>query len=130
MARRRFGVSVSESVAEWLDKLAKALGVDRSRLVEEALSEYLHGYEYLYRHRCRGVIVAASREAAEEFARVVEEYRDVVRSSSHHHLGGLCVEVLVVEGESPRVAGLYSALQRIKGCSVRYVPLMDGGGRG
>ncbi len=126
MSRRRFGISVSSSIAEWLDKLAKRLGVDRSRLVERALESFLHEYaHYLYEHECKGVMIAVKRNGSGDTAKIIEKYRDIVLSNMHHHIGDLCVDILVVKGSSKKIAELHSALTSIKDCIVRYVPIME-----
>ncbi|BEP18531.1 nickel-responsive transcriptional regulator NikR [Pyrofollis japonicus] len=123
MPRRRFGVSVPEHIANWLDKLAKRLGIDRSRLVERALESFLHEHaHYLYEHDCRGVMIAVSKDAGVDFARIVEKYRDIVVSSLHQHIDGFCLEILVVKGPSTRIAELHSDLENISKCTIRYVP--------
>ncbi len=126
MARRRFGISVSSSIAEWLDRLARRLGVDRSRLVERALESFLHEYaHYLYEHECQGVIIAVKRDGRGDTAKIIESFRDIVLSNMHHHIGDLCVDIVVVRGSSKRIAELHSALTSIKDCTVRYVPITN-----
>ncbi len=125
MARRRFGVSIDEELAEKLDRLAEKAGMDRSRVVEEALRVFLGDHDHMsFEHECSGVIVAScpdpsgGQEASEEF-------RDIVRSVIHSHAGGACIEILVVSGDSTRIARLYSTLAS-RGCRPRFVPVHPG----
>ncbi len=52
----------------------------------------------------------------------LEEFRDIVKSYSHHHVDGFCLEMIVVSGSSTRVSELHRKLAKV-GCRVRYVPL-------
>jgi len=121
--RRRFGVSVPEEIAEKLDELARIVNRDRSSLVAEALRVYLHDHEHLMRpHRCIGVIVAWSKDGDVKVD-VLEEYMDIVRGHLHAHLDGYCVNVILVEGDSERIASLARRLSSRGGCTARYIPL-------
>lgn len=125
--RRRFGVSLPAELAEKLDRLAELLGSTRSMLVEKAVealvSEHLH---YLEPHRCTGLLVLRGpRDAG--LSGVVERFRDVVVGSLHYHLGGGCVELLLVEGPSERVVELQRELVGL-GCGARFIPLHPAAG--
>jgi len=120
VARRRFGVSIEEGLARRLDSLARALGRDRSSLVEEALRAFLEDHDHMAgEHACRGIIVAECGGAG----RVpVDGYREVVASHIHAHMDGGCIELLLVDGDSSEIRRLYNDLLD-KGCKARYVPL-------
>ncbi len=121
--RRRFGVSVPEELARMLDELARVVNRDRSSLVAEALRVYLHDHQHLLRpHRCAGVIIAWSR-SGDVKAEVLEEYMDIVRGHLHAHLDGYCVNVVLVEGDSERIASLTRRLSSGGRCTARYIPL-------
>ncbi len=123
--KRRFGVSVPADLAGDLDRLAEMLGVDRSRLVEQALRSHVHDYLYLLvPHSCMGILVVTRTPGAsmEEFFRVVAEYRDVIRIYSHLHVEEACVETMIVSGSSERIRGLYRRLEEV-GYHARYIPL-------
>ncbi len=121
--RRRFGVSVPEELAASLDALASKLGRDRSSLVAEALRTFIHDHIHLLEpHRCAGVVVAWSR-GGDGLRQKLEEYMDIVKGHMHTHIGGYCVNILVVEGDSERIASLAKDLSSIPGCVARYIPL-------
>ncbi len=122
MPRKRFGVSIDAAVAEALDVLAQKLGVDRSRLVEDAIRQYLEDHSHLLvPHTCRGVIIAVCPEPSDAVT-ISEDYRRIVATLVHAHYDRGCIEVLLVEGESSEIASLYSKLVRT-GCSTRLIPL-------
>jgi metal-responsive CopG/Arc/MetJ family transcriptional regulator len=125
----RFGVSLDSSIAEALDEVAVRLRSTRSRIVEQALasflSESLHGSND---HYCAGVIVA--RGSTSISSEVLERFREVVRSHSHVHLAGGCVDLIVVEGSYGVISSLLSTLCSL-GLLARYLPLHgveEGGG--
>ncbi len=122
MARRRFGVSLDEGIAEALDALARKLGVDRSSLVEDAVRCYLEDHSHMIvPHECRGVIVAVC-PGPSDAVEASEEFRDIVETVIHSHVDSACLEVLIVRGESSRIASLYSRLVK-RGCRTRYIPV-------
>ncbi|MEB3861053.1 MAG: CopG family ribbon-helix-helix protein [Desulfurococcales archaeon] len=129
MARRRFGVSLPEDLASKLDSLSERLGLDRSRLVEQAVRAFLDDYSHLLvPHRCSGVMILSCRSGSEEaLARVMEEYRDIVSTRFHSHTGDRCVEAVVVEGDTSRITRLHQDLEKA-GCRARYIPLPGDGG--
>lgn len=128
--RRRFGVSVPEELAERLDMLSKIMGVDRSRLVSRAIEGFIEEYEHYMRdHICQGVMVVVQHDTSlrPKVSRVLEDYGDIVLLSLHYHVEGYCVEIVVVQGQSRRIAEMHSALERM-GCKVKYIPLARVGG--
>ena len=100
--KRRFGISIPSDVAENLDALAKILEIDRSKIVEQALRSYILDYiHYLYPHKCRGIMIVY-RETEHEIRvlSILEEFRDIVLSYSHYHVDKLCIESLIISGDS------------------------------
>jgi len=126
MAKRRFGISIPQNLAEALDKLASRLGVSRSELVALALREFLHDHShYLYEHECTGVIVLVGSEKQQKNVEtLLESYRDIVRAYVHTHTGGKCIEVIIVSGHSMQIQTLHRKLAEI-GCKPRFIPLKD-----
>jgi len=128
VAKRRFGVSLPESLAKALDELSARLSVPRSALIQEAVENLIEDYSHLIRpHQCVGLIVVTGIEGKLDTQRLLEEHRQVVRSSSHYHAGGRCLELIVVEGHSERIARFLSEL-RAFGCNARFIPLHSYGG--
>lgn len=122
--KRRFGISVPESLAEQLDKLTRTLNADRSRLVSEALREYLRDHNhYLFPHNCRGILVVVGDVDTMNLIGVLKEYQDVVYSYSHVHVDKQCVNVIVVSGSSGRLAYLHRRLCSMLNCIIRFIPL-------
>ncbi len=119
--KRRFGVSIPVELAEQLDLLAERLGVDRSRLVVEALKTYIHDHLHVLKpHKCIGVMV--SMGSSNSLGRLIEEYRDIIIAYNHYHIGDKCIATLLINGESERIRGLTARLLEDK-CSLRYIPL-------
>lgn len=127
--KARFGISVDENVAEQLNKLSKVLNVDRSSIVEDAIkatiSEHNH---YLYEHRCLGVMIIRwetelrKRGTIEE---ILEDYKDVVRFSTHVHIENTCASLILMDGSSSKIKELHTKLKMLKNISVRYIPLSE-----
>ncbi len=124
--KRRFGISITANVADVLDKLASKLGVDRSSLIEKAVRNFLLDHmHYVVPHECKGLMILTGRYGREDLLSIVESFRDVVHSYIHMHVGEMCIEILIVSGESSKIAELHSTLESsMKGCLVRYVPLL------
>ncbi|MET1101750.1 MAG: ribbon-helix-helix domain-containing protein [Pyrodictiaceae archaeon] len=121
--KRRFGVSITSSIAEKLDKLATMLNIDRSRIVEEALKEYLHDQAHLLgNHKCVGLLIVLKRDRKIDIAEAIEEYKDIISAYNHVHVAGKCIETIMVSGDSARILSLKRKLINI-GYIVRYIPI-------
>ncbi len=124
MNKRRFGVSLPKKLADDLEKLANVLGTDRSSIVSDALREYIHDYmHYLVPHECSGVMILMGKIDHEKLVKIIEEYRDIIHSYNHTHVGETCIETLVVSGPSERINSMHKVLMKTKGCVVRYIPI-------
>ena len=122
--KKRFGVSVPESLAEDLDRLAEALGADRSSLVKEAIRAFVQEHKHhLVPHECTGVLILVVLPGCSGTPSLLREFGDVVQGYSHFHTRGLCIEVVLVSGPSARVKALHAALMKLPGYTVRYVPI-------
>ena len=120
--RKRFGVSLPEDLADRLTILSEKLGVDRSRLVEEAVRAYLEDYNHLqHPHKCRGILIIRCPDWGEA-RRISEEHRRIISNIVHEHSGDYCYEALFIEGDSTQVSSLYSSILKA-GCKARYIPL-------
>ncbi|BAN89880.1 CopG family ribbon-helix-helix protein [Aeropyrum camini] len=124
MARRRFGVSMHEDLARRLDEASRSLGVERSRLVEKAVEALLDDYKHLLsRHSCSGIIIVSCHTGGEaEIAGAVEKFRDIVAARLHSHTRSSCIEAIIVEGDSARIAMLHRKLESL-GCGARYISI-------
>jgi len=121
--KRRFGISVPEDLASVLDRLAERLGIDRSRLVCEALEIYVRHHASYLGGRCCGILTVTGLANSSQILKIIEGFRDVVHEFSHTHAGEECVNVLVVSGPSSRIAELHARLMSLPRCGVKYVPV-------
>ncbi len=121
-AKKRFGVSLPKGLADSLTYLAEKLGVDRSRIVEEAVRAYLEDYSHLlYPHHCKGILIIRCKNW-EKARKVSEKYREVISNIVHEHADGECYEALFIAGDSTIISGLYASIIKA-GCKARYIPL-------
>lgn len=120
--KKRFGVSIDIALAEKLDSIAKSMSIDRSRLVEKALSEFVKEHSHSVQdHRCCGVMVAETT-GCDTINKVVELYRDIIMSYTHNHIEKRCICIAVVVGNSHRVRDLHKDLM-ISSHRARYIPI-------
>jgi len=123
--RRRFGISIPESMAAALDKLAAIMNTSRSSIIEQALRSFVKNQtHYMKAHTCSGLLVLSSDtgELKNTVSGILEEYSDVILSSSHYHVAGRCIEVILVHGSSERIVELEMKL-RGEGCIIHFLPL-------
>ena len=122
MAKRRFGVSLSEELASWLDRVSKALSTDRSSLVERAVKAMIDDYEHLLKsHACNGVILVACKDEPHRgVTRVIEGYRDIATAHIHAHLEEGCIDLVIVSGSSERIMKLHEAIES-SNCKTRFI---------
>ena len=120
----RFGVSVPEKLTKNLNKLASVLGIDRSRIVSNALQEYIQMHRhYIVEHECRGVLIVIDASKHIDLLGILNSYHDVVRFYNHANLGGTCVDIILVAGQSTEITRLHRELAKKLGCTIQYVPV-------
>lgn len=120
----RFGISVPESLARRLNSLAKAMGADRSKVVNDALREYIHDHiHYLVPHECKGVMVFIGRADRANILSVLDDFNDIVKCYSRINSEGVCIDTIIVSGNSKRIVELHRTLGETFKCSIRYVPV-------
>lgn len=120
----RFGVSIQRDLAEQLTVLAKALGIDRSTLVNEALREFLHDRVHVLRpHTCEGVlIVIYDPEISGEVSRIFEKFENIIVVRAHvHDSERMCVEIMYLRGPSPEILNLERLLRETKVYETKYI---------
>lgn len=121
--KKRFGISIPYDMADDLDRLAKELKCDRSSLVAEALRTFIHDHlHYITPHKCRGVIIVFGENGSDR--NLIEEFREIILSYNHYHMGKTCIETLIVDGDSSKIRELHSRLIN-KGCNIRYIPVAN-----
>jgi CopG family nickel-responsive transcriptional regulator len=126
LAKKRFGVSVSRSLAESLDMVAGMLGLDRSSVVELALRGLLEDYtHHVIPHDCVALIAHICDRDLVEVATVIGGYGELRITQLHSHTGEKCIQILLVSGSSSVIADFYSKLAKLKGCRVKYMPLHE-----
>jgi CopG family nickel-responsive transcriptional regulator len=126
LAKKRFGVSVSRSLAESLDMVAGMLGLDRSSVVELALRGLLEDYtHHVIPHDCVALIAHICDRDLVEVATVIGGYGELRITQLHSHTGEKCIQILLVAGSSSVIADFYSKLAKLKGCRVKYIPLHE-----
>jgi len=123
----RFGVSVPEKLTEKLNKLALALGFDRSKVVTDALQEYLQAHKhYIVEHYCRGILVVVDASKHLDILSTLSKYSDIVKFYNHANLGDVCVDMILVAGKSSKITELHRTLEEAHKLTVRYVPVACG----
>ena len=114
----RISVTLPESLASELDKLAARSFKSRSRAVAEAVRMLVEAY----RTRVEGPVIGiisywfTGHRTAEQLRELGHRYADVIVSTLHVHIGeDECIETLVVRGDGARVTQLIDELARIRG---------------
>lgn len=114
----RVSVTLPESLASELDRLAARSFKSRSRAVAEAVRMLVEAY----RVKAEGPIIGivsywfTGHRTAEQLRELGHRYADVIVSTLHVHVSEEeCIETLVVKGDGARVAQLIDELTQIKG---------------
>jgi len=121
MGKRRFGVAIDSKISLDLDNITRDSGLDRSKIVEIALKNYISEYKHLLsKHICKGIIVI---ENANEVSidKILEDHRNVIINYIHSHIDKECICVIFVSGDSEHINALNQQLLSC-GCLVRYLP--------
>lgn len=122
MGKRRFGVSIDSKISMEIDKIAKSLNIDRSKIVEMALQNYVVEYEHLSsRHNCKGILIIKNINNV-QFDKILEDYRNIIVNYIHSHIENECICVIFVSGDSEHINDLSRYLITC-GCLIRYLPM-------
>ena len=121
--KTRISLSVSESLIDEFDALAKSLGhLNRSKAVSEAMREFLANrkWDLAKKGEVPGVILVTydhhSRGVNKALTELQHDYPDVVTATMHIHLSKhRCLEIIAFRGEAGRVRTLAKTLQKQKG---------------
>lgn len=123
--KRRFGIAIDAALADRLDAIAKSMSIDRSKLVEKALSEFIEEHSHnIQRHKCCGVIVAEIENCG-NVNKTIEFYKDIIVSYMHNHVEKRCICLFIVSGDSKRIDSLHKDLT-INSHRTRYIPMVHG----
>ncbi|WP_440059122.1 CopG family ribbon-helix-helix protein [Thermogladius sp. 4427co] len=108
--KKRFGVSIPDFLACELDTLSKECGLDRSRLVSQAVLKYIEDLKhYRSKHDCLGACLIVSDKGLDIDSDI---YKDIIVSYNHIHVSGLCVNVFILKGDSERILEFYTKLSK------------------
>ncbi|MGC8582784.1 MAG: CopG family ribbon-helix-helix protein [Thermoproteus sp.] len=120
---KRFGVSLPDDLAQEVDRISQELGVTRSAVVAQAVSNFVQTYSQHLRdgHRCLGAILSLA-EGMEIVSEIMEEYKDLIANYSHMHIGDKCLSVFVVYGDGKRVGEFLMGLSE-KAVKTLFTPL-------
>lgn len=103
-SKKRFGISVPAGIATELESIATKDGVDRSRLVSIALSEYLHREKHVSKeHKCSGVLIVHGLLRHDHLA---DHAWSVVKSIHSVKLSEGYITILIVEGSYREILNL------------------------
>ncbi|MEM4865410.1 MAG: ribbon-helix-helix protein, CopG family [Acidilobaceae archaeon] len=124
--KKRFGISIEAKLAERLDKLCSRLGLNRSKVVEQAVARFLNNVEhYLESHYCISLFVVSCSEEATGLRELVEKHSEKVILDVHNHSEGYCRVVLVIESESEKILEIYKHVTNLKRCRASLISLHD-----
>ncbi|MEM0046862.1 MAG: hypothetical protein QW039_01010 [Fervidicoccaceae archaeon] len=130
MARkRRFGISLSEDLAEKLDSICTVLKVTRSSFIQDTVQQGINSHmHYLSEHNCEGIIIAiwpSSWERGSEVEKIMEKFSEIVTFNTHIHSYGKCVLLASLKGSSKTIASLHTELKKLGKISVQYIPFNE-----
>jgi CopG family nickel-responsive transcriptional regulator len=110
VGKKRFGIAIPTELVNELDTLVKDLNMNRSKLVEQAIKEFLCEFKhYLKPHECTGVMLIFDT-ASSRSSDIIDEFRDIILAYTHHHVGDRCIEIIVLKGSSETIAKLHKKL--------------------
>lgn len=117
--KTRISLSVSESMLDEFDNLARSLGhPNRSKAVSEAMREFLANkkWDIAKKGQVPGVILVTydhhSRGVNKALTELQHDYPDAITATMHIHLSRhTCLEVIAFRGEAARVRALAKTLQ-------------------
>lgn len=126
----RTSFNIPDDLLEEFDRVWREQGLEsRSRAVREAMQEYVELHARL--EDTSGTVVALigfdyrHHEVIEELHTVQHDYQDVIRSTSHTHQEGWCLESLFCRGPADHVRELiyrlrdFDGVQRVKVMVIR-----------
>ncbi|MEM0377799.1 MAG: ribbon-helix-helix domain-containing protein [Thermosphaera sp.] len=120
--KRRFGISISTELASLVDELARDHGCERSKIIENAINEYLHEnlHSETKKHTCISVLISVTQKSVS--SKIIDKHREVVKSLIYHPLGDSYLLIIIAEGDSEAISRLKRDLGRTS-ANLRLVPL-------
>ncbi len=117
----RFGVSIPEKLLRNLDSVIREVSfANRSEAVRAAIRLLINKHKSIEGEEANvGVIsLIYNREEFECQEKITEKqhlYEDVVKTSSHVHIGKNCLETVICIGEGKRIKKLFKEIESVKG---------------
>lgn len=126
----RTSFNIPDELVEEFDRVWQEQGLEsRSRAVREAMLEYVESHSRL--KDTSGIVIALvgfdyrHHGVIEQLHTVQHDYQDIIRSTSHTHQEGWCLESLFCRGPAERVRELtyelrdFDSVQRVKVMVIR-----------
>jgi CopG family nickel-responsive transcriptional regulator len=121
VGKKRFGIAIHTELVNELDALVKDLNMNRSKLVEQAIKEFLCEFKHhLKPHECVGVMLVFNT-ASSKSSDIIDEFKDVILAYTHHHIDDRCIEIIVLKGNSEIIAKFHKKLLG-NSCRCRFIP--------
>lgn len=120
-------VSLDKETLGGLEDARKKLGFgSRSKLFRAAVSSLLNEYRALesVRGHTDAVFLVTYRESeTHRISDILHGFEDCIKTTVHQHHVGICLEVLILCADAPRIRELFGLLKKAKGvrsvrCSV------------
>ncbi|QOJ78481.1 hypothetical protein IG193_06925 [Infirmifilum lucidum] len=121
----RFGVSLEAKLAEDVERIAVAMGTNRSHIVNLAVRKFLdETYHFTVPHECEGImIISYEPERSEKIDPEIENRKEGIHSRLHIHTSeGLCIEVLHVKAHSNDILEFESSMARCGCKACKFIP--------
>ena len=121
MKRRKFGVYISEELAQELENIAKSIGIrSRSALVRMGLKLLITEHSWRTLGRAAGIIGVIYRHGIRDVDREITEIQhtclDIILSTLHIHLDEeKCMLAIAVKGEVSKLKNLLERIESIPG---------------
>ncbi|WP_438313791.1 nickel-responsive transcriptional regulator NikR [Candidatus Caldatribacterium sp. SIUC1] len=138
MALVRFGVSMDHTLLEVFDRTIQREGfASRSDALRHLVQRFISAkrWEHLAGQAMGAVTLVydhTTRNLTERLLKLEHAFRDTIVSTTHVHCNArVCLEVLLVRGETKRIATLVRELQSLRGvldCQVTSVPFQENEG--
>jgi len=115
-------VSLPDSLVDRIDDLVKGMGyATRSELVREALRSFLVELERVSKLRGQFLAVVTMtfnidrRGVSEEVNKIQHKYESVILTTLHNHVGRVCLEVILTNGDIGQIKRFVEELKVVRG---------------
>jgi len=117
----KFGVYIPGDLVEEVEAIMKEAGFrNKSRLIQEALKNFIYEYKWRYEGFVYGIIGVIYNHETEHIddrlTDIQHEFLDVIVSTIHIHLDKeRCMLAIIVKGGSDRVKKLFESINGLRG---------------